>query len=234
MSRTTLRVVLTPCAALDVGRLLAEAAALARALDAELAALVVEEADLLSCVELPFTMEVGLVSGAVRPADPEATRRLLTRRAEQVRVLVAQTAAGLGLSWSFEVARGDLLREALSAAVAAPVVLAPPPSPAQQAVGRQPAPPAGGLVAVLAAPRAADASEPGESAEPGQPGDGAWATAVRLAGGRADLVVRLRPEDLARGPAPRALVVSLASLRDRPGELEGVLAAAQCPVVLVR
>jgi len=228
----TLRVVLAPRAALDVRRLLGEAATLARALDAELAALFVEEADLLTCVELPFTWEVGLASGAVRPADPAATRRLLERRAEQLRGVLAQTAAGLGLSWSFAVARGDLLREALAAAAAAPVLLAPPRTPAQSAAGgriRRPGDP----VAVLAVPAPDDAADSGPAPAADAPDDSAWVTAVRFAGGRPDAVVRLRPEDLGRGPAPRVLVVSLASLRGRAGALEGVLAAARCPVVLV-
>lgn len=217
MTTTTLRVVLAPRASLDTRRLLREAAALARALDAELAALVVEEADLLSCVELPFSMEVGLVSGAVRPADPEATRRLLARRAEQVREALALTAAALELPWSFSVVRGDVVREALAAAAAAPVVLAPPRSPVQRAVGGRPAPPQEGPVAIL--------EEPGATG----PAEAARATAARLAEGRQ---VTVRLEDLAHGENPRVLVVPLASLRGR-GELERILASARCPVVLV-
>lgn len=222
----TLRVVLAPHAAVDARRLLDEAAALARALDAELAALFVEESDLLRCLALPFSREVGLVSGAIRAADPEATRRQLARSADQLRDLVAQTAVALGLPWSFAVARGDLVREALAAASAAPVLLAPPRSPAQHAVG-SPAAHGGATVAVLDEPP----SDPDEPAGP----DAARVrdVAVLFADGRADAVARLRLDDLVHGSAPRVLVVSLASVASRPGLLERVLAAARCPVVLV-
>lgn len=209
----TLRVILAPRAAVDARRLLDEAADLARALDAELAALFVEESALLAAVALPFSVEVGLVSGAVRPADAAATARLLQRRAEQFRALVAETAAALGVPWSFAITRGDLLAEARRAAAAAPVLL---PSARRAGPGR-----ARAAVAVL------------EPDGPGEASERAWDAAARFAGGRPEPPARLAPEDLGRGPVPRLLVVSLASLADRPGLLESVLASAPCPVLLV-
>lgn len=228
MSPATLRVVLAPRAALDVGRLLREAALLARALDADLAALFVEEAELLRCVALPFSVEVGLVSGAVRPTDAEATRRLLARRAEQVRDLLARAASTQGVAWSFAVARGDVAREALTAAAATPVLLAPPRTPVQRAVGDPPGGPGAGPVALFAESGPTGPSVP---TGPTGPTARAWATATRLAEGR-PVTVRLRLADLARGEIPRVLVVPLSSLRSS-GELERLLAAARCPVVLV-
>lgn len=232
MSAPTLRVVLAPRAGVDARSLLDEAAVLARALDAELEAVLVEEADLLRCVALPVTVEIGLVSGAVHPADPEATRRVLARRAEQLRVLVAQTAAALDLPWSFVVTRGDLVREALAAAVAAPVLLAPPRSAVQHAVGPRPGARSRSTVAVLDDP----ATTRRVAAEPDDiptSADRAWAAAVRFAGGRTEAIARTALADLVRGPTPRVLVVSLASVAGRPGLLEQVLAAAGCPIVLV-
>lgn len=230
MSGPTLRVVLAPRATLDARRLLDEAAALAQALDAELAALFVEESDLLRCVALPFSVEVGLVSGAVHPADLEATRRLLARSADELRALVAETAAALGLPWSFAVTRGDLLLEALTAATAAPVLLAPPRGGVRQVKGTPPARWGRMAVAVLAdAPPEAAGGQPAEAESAAR----AWATAVRFAGGRPEVVARIHLDDLFAGVAPGLLVVSLASVAGRRGMLERVLASARCPVVLV-
>ncbi len=241
MSRTTLRVVLAPVGAVDARRLLVEAARLARALDADLDAVFVEEAALLRVVALPISVEVGLVSGAARPMDAAATRRLLARSAERSRALVAQAAADLGLTWSFAVRRGDLLREALDAAAAAPVLLGPLRTPVQHVVGGRPTGRGAPTVAVLSE----SPSEPGESArvrssaqpaptasERRAPEERAWAAAVRFAGDRPDALARVSLEGLAARPAPRVLVVSLASVAS-PGVLERVLATARCPVVLV-
>ena len=222
MTRTVLRVVLAPVGAVDARRLLVEAARLARALDADLDAVFVEEAALLRVVALPTSVEVGLVSGAARPMDAAATRRLLARSAERSRALVAQAAADLGLSWSFAVTRGDLLREALDAAAAAPVLLGPLRTPVQHVVGWRPAGRGAPTVAVLSE----SPSEPGES------GQHAWAAAVRFAGDRPDALARVSLTGLAARPAPRVLVVSLASVGS-PGVLERILATARCPVVLV-
>ncbi len=235
MSGETVRVVLASSAAVDARRLLGEAAALARALDAELAALFVEESDLLRCVALPFSVEVGLVSGAMRPTDAAATRRLLASSADNLRALVAQTAAELGLPWSFAVAHGDLVREAVAAASASTVMMAPPRTAVQHAVGSTPARQGRATVVVLEepSPHANPPTSPGAPPETPTPADRAWAAAVRLAGGRPDATARTRLEDLARDPAPRVVVVSLASVTGSRGLLELVLASARCPVVLV-
>lgn len=235
MSGETLRVVFASSAAVDARRLLGEAAALARAMDAELAALFVEESDLLRCVALPFSVEVGLVSGAVRPTDQEATRRHLASSADNLRALVAQTAAELGLPWSFTVAHGDIVREALAAASAATVMMAPPRSAVQHAVGSTAVKRGRATVVVLEEP-SPEASPPtvlGAATDSPTPADRAWAAAVRFAGGRPDATARTRLEDLARDPAPRVVVVALASVTGSPGLLEHVLASARCPVVLV-
>lgn len=272
MSPTTLRVVLAPRASLDARLLLREAAALARALDAELAALFVEESDLLTCVALPFTVEVGVVSGIVRDVDPESMRRLMARREAEVRAFVAQTARALDLPWSFAVTRGDLVREALAAVGADVVVLAPPRTAVQHALGTPPSRRPRATVGVLDTSMGVRVSTSSTDASTGSTGvpaaepqtpvelvetppegpdtlagarystgaptsraadDAAWTAAVRLAGGRRDQVARLRLEEVVRGPAPRVLVVSLASVSQRPGLLERVLASAPCPVVLV-
>lgn len=220
---TTLRVVIAQPTPVDARLLFAEAAALARSLGSDLAALVVEQADLLSCVDLPCSVEVGVVSGSVRPSDPAATRRLLARRAEQLRGLLEQAATGSGLAWSFSVARGDLLREALTAAAVTPVLLAPPRTAAQHVLGA-PSRLRGGAVTVLANAES--------DARAAAAADRAWAAALRLGGGRADAAVALSRAELPRAATPRLLVVPLPSVGG-VRDLERLLRAARCPLVIV-
>ncbi len=222
MNHRTLRVVLAPRAAVDARRLLDEGAALARALDADLAAVFVEDADLLRWGSLPFSQEVGVASGTIRPADTEALRRLLARRAGEVRTIVAQVAGGVGVAWSFTVTRGDPIREARRAAVGEQVLLEPPRSAVQHAVGRVAPVPNRTTVAVLAST---------EQDSPEQ--QRAWAAARRFAGAHPEAVLTLGSADLVGGPIPRLLVVSLPLITRTPGMLDRVLAVARCPVVLV-
>ena len=222
MNHRTLRVVLAPRAAVDARRLLDEGAALARALDADLAAVFVEDADLLRWGSLPFSQEVGVASGTIRPADTEALRRQLARRAGEVRTIVAQVAGGVGVTWSFTVTRGDPIREARRAAVGEQVLLEPPRSAVQHAVGRVAPVPNRTTVAVLAST---------EQDSPEQ--QRAWAAARRFAGAHPEAVLTLGSADLVGGPIPRLLVVSLPLITRTPGMLDRVLAVARCPVVLV-
>ena len=222
MNHRTLRVVLAPRAAVDARRLLGEGVALARALDADLAAVFVEDADLLRWGSLPLSQEVGVASGTIRPADTEALRRLLARRAGEVRTIVAQVAGGVGVAWSFTVTRGDPIREARRAAVGEQVLLEPPRSAVQHAVGRVAPVPNRTTVAVLAST---------EQDSPEQ--QRAWAAARRFAGAHPEAVLTLGSADLVGGPIPRLLVVSLPLITRTPGMLDRVLAVARCPVVLV-
>lgn len=243
---TAVRIVLTTRPGVEALRLLDEAAILARDLRAELAALFVEDADLLGLAALPFTREVGMASGAVRTTDLEATTRLLARQAEEVRTLVARTASALDLHWSFAVTRGHVLRVAV-AAVAEPdlVLLAPRPAPVERTAGAE-STRAQGDIAVLF-----DGSPAGARA---------LGAAIRLAGGhseRVSLVVpsgadreALRraaarllgrptlpdtatPDQLRRRPRRRALVVSLEEVADDDSGLQQLLANAGCPLLLV-
>lgn len=84
------------------------AAALAAELDTELVGLFVEDVNLLHLSGLPFTREVGLFSRDSRPLGLEEVERSLSREAEEVQRLLAETAARLQLRWSFHVARGQI------------------------------------------------------------------------------------------------------------------------------
>lgn len=217
----TLHVLLAAHTVLTSQAVVAEAAGLARVLDAELAARMIEEPALLRSLSLPVSIEVGSVSGAVRRSDADATRRLLARTADELRLLVERSAEATGVPWSFAVTSGSLIAEALRDATVAPVLLAPGASARQELPGRRGEGTRQGTVAVL-----------GSSGTSGTPARAAWTAAVRLAGGRADTVVPLPPAGIGAGPAPRLLVVSLASLAS-PEQLARVLRAARCPVVLV-
>lgn len=87
------------------------AAALAAELDTELVGLFVEDVNLLRLSGLPFAREVGLFSRDARPLGMEEVERALTREAEAVHHLLAETANRLRLRWSFHVARGQIATE---------------------------------------------------------------------------------------------------------------------------
>lgn len=79
---------------------------LAAALDAQLTALFLENADLMRAAALPFLHETGAVSGTVRPMAGAALVRVLRNNAEEARAAVATAAEASGLAWQFEVVRG--------------------------------------------------------------------------------------------------------------------------------
>jgi hypothetical protein len=93
--------------------LLGAAAALAHDLQAQLAALFVEDLTLLRVAALPVTREIGRVSGVARAFDLADLERILRRQAQQLHEQLATAARAASLVWSFEVRRGDLLEQAL-------------------------------------------------------------------------------------------------------------------------
>jgi hypothetical protein len=93
--------------------LLDAAAALARDLQAQLAALFVEDLTLLRVAALPVTREIGGVSGVSRAFDLADLERMLRWQAQQLHEQLASAARAASLAWSFDVRRGDLLEQAL-------------------------------------------------------------------------------------------------------------------------
>jgi nucleotide-binding universal stress UspA family protein len=87
------------------------AAALASALDLELAGLFVEDANLLRLSGLPFAREIGLLSAQSRPMATPELERALQREAAAVQLQLAETARRRRLRWSFRVARGQIATE---------------------------------------------------------------------------------------------------------------------------
>lgn len=98
-------------------RLMALAARIAAALEAELEGVFVEDADLLRLAGLPFLREFRLTTRAEDRVDAERLQRELRATARRVRESVEQSARRLGCAWSFRVWRGDLEAEILSAAL---------------------------------------------------------------------------------------------------------------------
>lgn len=88
------------------------ASALAAELDAELAGLYVEDADLARLMALPFARELCTWSGALRPLSQAEIERAWRREAAAVQRQLAEAASQFRLRWSFRVARSRLAAEA--------------------------------------------------------------------------------------------------------------------------
>ncbi len=92
------------------------AAEVAALMQAELAALYVEDVNLLRLCGLPFVREVGSYSATLRPLDSTTLEREFRLLAARMRHAVAQTAVSAKVSWSFRVRRGQVDAEMLQAA----------------------------------------------------------------------------------------------------------------------
>ena len=79
---------------------------LARAMEAELVGLFVEDVELLALAALPFAGEVGFPSAARRPLDVAAMERGLRAQALRLQQELAARLAGTPVKWTFEVVRG--------------------------------------------------------------------------------------------------------------------------------
>jgi predicted phosphoribosyltransferase len=99
--------------ALDTGSLarpaIETAAGLAIALDAELAALFIEDANLRRLAALPFAMEFGIASAQPMRLDVAALERAFGAQVRQLRRVLHDASHGLPLGWTLEVVRGDLV-----------------------------------------------------------------------------------------------------------------------------
>ena len=120
---TTRRIVV----ALDTGSLsraaVEAAAGLAAGLSAEVAAMFVEDIQLLRLAGLPFAQELGGASAILRPLRSRDMERALAAQSRQLRRTLEETARRLPFSWTLEIVRGDLLEIALGQAAADLLVL---------------------------------------------------------------------------------------------------------------
>ena len=76
------------------------AAALAKGLQLELAAVLVEQQALLDLLALPMAKEVTLLGGEIRPLESAALAQAARRREARLRQRLEGIASGAGLSWS--------------------------------------------------------------------------------------------------------------------------------------
>jgi len=82
------------------------AAEIASRRHAQLVGLFVEDSDLLTASQLPFSREIGLVSGTSRPLALDEVRRSMAERAERLRWLLAGVARRRGVEAVLEIGRG--------------------------------------------------------------------------------------------------------------------------------
>jgi nucleotide-binding universal stress UspA family protein len=99
------------------------AADLAARLEAELVGMFVEDINLLRLAELPFAREVGIFSGTRRRLDSGQVQRQLQAQAERARRALEGHARRVQVHWTFQVTRGVVASELLSAASEADLVI---------------------------------------------------------------------------------------------------------------
>ena len=82
------------------------AASLAAELEVELAGFFIEDQNLLRAAALPFTRDVGVVSGTPRPMRLQEVERALRSQAQALKSSLAATAGQSRLRWSFTTVAG--------------------------------------------------------------------------------------------------------------------------------
>jgi hypothetical protein len=110
----------------------------ARALDAELAALIVQDVDLLRLAKLPFARELGAATAFERPLDAEQFAAALRARALRAERALLQKLRARGAELTLHLAEGKIVPAALAAATGSDFVLFAP-------AGQRPHAPARGL-----------------------------------------------------------------------------------------
>ncbi|MBI1395970.1 MAG: hypothetical protein GC151_08305 [Betaproteobacteria bacterium] len=107
----------------------------------EMSVLYVEDADLLGVAALPFTREVGLVTGIARDIGTASVERTMRVQASRAEEHARRLATELRVRWSFEVSRGRLGEEVARRAPAADLVLVAaqrPPATVRPPASRRP------------------------------------------------------------------------------------------------
>jgi nucleotide-binding universal stress UspA family protein len=261
MSERTERRFERVCVALEgvsaAGTALDIAAGLAAELEAELAGFFVEDENVLRAAALPFTRDVGFVSGTSRPMRLEEVQRALRAQARHVRASLATIAEQLRLRWSFTTLSGIGIAPVLDLLSELQLTVMAPRSPfgAPRALYRRASQVSGGSIgvvydgseealdavhvaAVLARSRAAPLVL--LVADGGKPQARDLQRYVHaMASGEVQVVSRVRIEgrsienmaDAARAANTALLVVPLAA---SPGaDLRELLGRVSCPLVMI-
>lgn len=92
------------------------AAKLASRMQASLLGLFVEDINLLKLAQLPFAHELRFAATFPQKIDTDQMEKQLQAQASQMEQKVRETAVARGLAYSFQVVRGQVAREVLSAA----------------------------------------------------------------------------------------------------------------------
>ena len=102
---------------------LTAATELARTLQAEVKGLFVEDINLLKLAQLPFAQEILYPKATAQKLDHHLMERQLRDRAEYAQENLRRLAEQASLSWSFNVSRGSVAAELLTAAVEADLLV---------------------------------------------------------------------------------------------------------------
>ena len=102
---------------------LAAAAQLAHAVDGTLAALFVEDIDLLRLAELPFAFEIGATLPTPRPLATRDVERAFRAQADEIRRALAEIAHAHRLDLTFDIVRGRPARVLFEASVAHDIIV---------------------------------------------------------------------------------------------------------------
>ncbi len=89
----------------------------ARALDAELIGLFIEDIEMLRFAAMPFACEIGTASARKRSVDVEAVERYMAARAAEVREALGQVLDRTSVTWTFRIGRGTVFDQLLAAGV---------------------------------------------------------------------------------------------------------------------
>lgn len=240
--------VLLAAAALDAsGESIATMRRLARALDAELAGLFVEDVELLRLAALPFTFEIGQASGTVRAVELGDVERALHREAQRLRQHIQALGMELRRHIDFSILRGSLPHLALEAD--GDVLVIWPRAPARPRPGSIATlfdASAGGYRALDAALQVAEGcSERLVLVAHAESSDALQAlrhAAANHLGGHGLLLRGLRVDtfdvatirQVSEQLRPGTLVLARDALGPERSTLERLLAALHCPVVVVR
>jgi hypothetical protein len=100
----------------------------ARALDAELLGLFIEDIEMLRFAAMPFACEIGTATASKRAVDVAAVERYMAARAAELREALHQVLDRTPVVWTFRIARGTVFEQLVAVCLEqqGPVLLLPP------------------------------------------------------------------------------------------------------------
>jgi hypothetical protein len=89
----------------------------ARALDAELIGLFIEDIEMLRFAAMPFACEIGTATARKRSVNLAGMERYMAARAAEFRVALGQVLDRTSVAWTFRIARGTVFDQLVAAGV---------------------------------------------------------------------------------------------------------------------